>query len=477
MEDLWLPVKDFLFLSLFLIIAIILKNKINIFKRFLIPTAIIGGFIGLVYRSVLEFTTGAGELGVLKLNPDFLGNLVYHLMAIGFISLALKEREITLKDDKKDNVNTGLAITSAYLIQGILGFGLSLLMAYTLLPKLFPPFGLLLPLGFAQGPGQAFSIGTSWESLGFANGGNIGLSIATIGYLWAIILGIPLINFLVRKKEKLRLAGLEKDIIPATEPRKDIEEKHTENIPRRIFIDSLSVQIVLIGIVYLITYFILKGITVGLRPLGDYGDTVSQLLWGFHFVIATMIAMLVRLILNLLKRKNWLHINYPDNYTLQRISSASFDYMIVAAIAAISIVTFRENWIPILIITTAGGILTIIYAVVLCRKIYKSFIIEHILALYGTWTGTVSTGIALLREVDPDSKSNAAENLVLGSAVALPLGVPLMFILGMAINGYRVKNPMLYLYTMLIFVVFFTVLLLILVVKRKHKPGSNKNKI
>jgi glutamate:Na+ symporter, ESS family len=472
MEEFWLPVKDFIFLSVFLLIAIVLKNKIGFFKRYLIPTAIIGGFIGLIYRSILEFTTGAADLAVLKLNPDLLGKLVYHLMAIGFISLALKERTVTLKDDRKDNINTGLAITSAYLIQAIFGFAISLILAYTFLPNLFPPFGLLLPLGFAQGPGQAYSIGTSWEDLGFINGGNIGLSVATIGYLWAIFFGIPLLNFLVRRKEKLGLTGLEKDLKTTHAADNNMEEKHTENIPRKIFIDSLSVQIVLIGIVYIITYFILKGITLALSPLGNYGDTVSQLLWGFHFVIGTMIAILIRGLLNILKRKNWLHINYPDNYTLQRISAASFDYMIVAAIAAISLVTFKENWIAILIVTTAGGIITILYAVLLCRRIFKSYIIEHIVSLYGTWTGTISTGVALLREVDPDSKSNAAENLVLGSAVALPLGVPLMFILGLAINGYRVKNPMLYLYTMIIFIAFFTVLLLIMVVKRKRNVNN-----
>ena len=182
-----------------------------------------------------------------------------------------------------------------------------------------------------------------------------------------------------------------------------------------------------------------------------------------------MIAILVRLVLNGLKRKNLLHINYPDNYTLQRISSASFDYMIVAAITAISIITFRQNWLAIIIITTAGDILTVVYTVILCRRTYRSFIIEHIIALYGMWTGTISTGVALLREIDPDSKSNAAENLVLGSAVALPLGVPLMFILGLAINGYKAKNPMLYLYTLIILIIFFTVMLFIMVVRKKQR--------
>ncbi|MGM0366848.1 MAG: sodium/glutamate symporter, partial [Actinomycetota bacterium] len=322
MESLWEPAKDFLFLSLFLVAAIILKNKINILQKYLIPTSIIAGFIGLVL--------GSEVLGFIILDPERLGTIIYHLMAIGFISLALKDREKSY-GDKMDNVNTGIAIISAYLAQGILGFGISLALAYTVLPGLFPPFGLLLPLGFAQGPGQAYAIGRSWEELGFANGANIGLSVATIGFLWAIIFGIPLLNFLVRRKKKLGLAGRESVLKHILKRKVDIEEKHTENIPRKLFIDSLSIQLVLIGVVYLITYLILKGVSAGLAPLGDYGNIVSDLLWGFHFVVATMVAIAVRIILNLFKRKNWLHINYPDNYILQRISAGSFDYMIVAA--------------------------------------------------------------------------------------------------------------------------------------------------
>ena len=453
MEIFWDTVKDFLFLSLFLIIAIILKIKIKFFQRFLIPTAIIGGFIGLIL--------GSEVLKLIKLSPDSLGKIVYHLMAIGFIALALKDRR---GSRNRDNINTGFAIVTTYLAQGIIGFIVSLVLAYTIFPNLFPPFGLLLPLGFAQGPGQAYSIGSSWEEIGLINGGNIGLSIATIGFLWAIIFGIPLLNYLVRRKKKL---GLDIDDQAGKKTINDIDEKHTGTITKKMFIDNLTVQLVLIGFVYLLTYFTLKGVSILLEPLGTYGNTVANLLWGFHFVVATMIAILVRIILNILKRKNWLHINYPDNYILQRVSASSFDYMIVAAITAISIVTFRENWIPITIITTLGGLFTIIYAIYISKRIYKRYVIEHIVALYGMWTGTITTGVALLREIDPDSKSNVAENIVIGSAVALPLGIPLMFILGLAVTGHSANKPILYLYSLLIFIVYLAVLLFILLRRRK----------
>jgi len=461
MLEMWESVKEFIFLSLFLIIAIILKRKIKFLQRFLIPTSIIGGFIGLIL--------GVEVLNWIQLDAARLGTIIYHLMAIGFISIALKERTSVPASHRRDNVNTGLAIISSYLTQGILGFAITLSLAYTFLPKLFPPFGLLLPLGFAQGPGQAFSIGTSWEELGFANGGNIGLAIATIGFLWAIFFGIPLLNVLVRKKKAWGLEDREKVIKLKS---KDEGEKHTENIPKRMFIDSLTVQVVLIGFVYLITYFTLRGVSIALEPLGEYGHIVGQLLWGFHFVVATMFAILVRIILNALKKKNWLHIKYPDNYILQRISAGSFDFMIVAAIAALSISTFRENWIPLVIVTTVGGIFTIVYTVYLCRRIYTNYIIEHIVGLYGQFTGTITTGMALLREIDPDSESNVPENLVLGGAVALPLGVPLMFVLGFAVTGHTAGKPLFYFYSLGIFIVYLGAILAFLLIRSRRRKAS-----
>jgi len=458
MEDFWTSALDFLYLSAFLIVGMILKNKIRFLQKYLIPTSIIAGFIGLIL--------GQEVLKLIDLDPDRLGVLIYHLMAVGFIALALKERRPVDGGNKRDNFNTGFAIVSSYLLQGIVGFAISLLLAYTVFPDLFPPFGLLLPLGFGQGPGQAFSIGSSWELLGLIEGGNIGISIATIGFLWAIIFGIPLTNFLVRRKKRLGLVG-KKTFISKSSAK--YEEKHTENIPKKLSLDSLAVQLALIGFVYMLTYFLLKGIALALAPLGTYGETVTSLLWGFQFVIGTMIAIGVRVLLTVFRRKNWLHFNYPDNYILQRVSSTSFDYMIVAAISAISIVTFRANWIPILVITTIGGIITIFYSLFLSRRIYSTYKVEHVVSLFGMLTGTITTGVALLKEVDPDFKSNAAENLVLGSAVALPLGLPLMFLLGFAVTGYTAGKPEFYFYTLGIFVLYMAILLAVMLWKRKKR--------
>ena len=90
-------------------------------------------------------------------------------------------------------------IVSSLTIQGIVGFGLTLLAIATVMPGLFPSFGLFIPLGFELGPGQALSIGKGWEEMGFDGAGSVGLAFAAFGFLWASFGGVFLMNWGIKK--------------------------------------------------------------------------------------------------------------------------------------------------------------------------------------------------------------------------------------------------------------------------------------
>ena len=451
MNQNWIMIIDFLWLSLFVGIGVFLKRKVYFFRKYLFPTAIIAGFIGLLL--------GPEILNIIHLDNERLGSLVYHLMAVGFIAIALKKRERT---HSKNIVNSGIYIVSIYVVQGIVGFTISLLLVNTFFPDLFPPFGLLLPLGFGQGPGQAYAIGSQWEEIGFFQGGNIGLSIATIGFLWACIIGVIFMNYLVRngifKIESDRGNRIEEKIH---------EEMDSGELPLAASLDDISVQLFLIGLVYLATYLTLLGLNTILVSLGTFGETLAQLFWGFHFIIGTIYAILLRIGFDLFKRMKIMTHEYPNNYMLQRIAGGSFDFMIAAAIIAISLKTFRYYMIPTLLITTIGGIVTIFFILWMTRRIFKEDIFENTLAFYGTYTGTISTGMALLKQIDPGFHSRASENIVLGSGVALLFGFPLMVILNIPIFGYVTNQPSMYLLTLLAFLVYFGILYFILY---KNRP-------
>lgn len=450
--DAWNFLMDSIYISIILAAAAVLKTRIVFLSKVIIPTSMIAGFLGLLLGEEL--------LGVIPFDQDMLGNLVYHLMGIGFIALSLKERNM---NSSPAIMNAGMLIVSTYVIQGIVGFGIFLLLVQTVYPDFFPGIGLLLPLGFGQGPGQAYSIGSQWESLGVAGGGNLGLTVAGIGFIWATLIGIIIMNIL---RKRFSFPSIDRTL---KDNKQIVEKMDPDEIPLGDAMDKLTFQIALIGAIYFITYLTIYGASHILAPLGTFGDTLGQLLIGFHFIIGSLYAILFRSILNKLKNKGITLEHTPNNYLLQRIAGFSFDYMIAASIAAISIYALQEYLVPVLITTTIGGIVTIIFLVWLIPKIFPEDSMPNILGFYGMLTGTISTGMALVKAVDPRFQSNTTDNLVMGSGTALLFGSPLLLVLNIPVVGWVQDQPIMYVYTMLLLVLYFAALLGSLLWKIKRK--------
>jgi len=450
-------VITFMWLSFFLGISTIIKRKIKLFEKFLIPNAIIAGFLILLF--------GREGLKLINFSEEVLGNLVYHLLAIGFIALALKEREV--KDEGKYTLNTAFFITSTYILQGIIGLVVFLFIYYFFSKGVFPGLGLLLPLGYGQGPGQAYSIGMTWEKLGVFGASSLGLAIATFGFLWACIPGIIYLNYRVKYKKEKPAFNITEEI----ENNFEIERDKKGDIPLSESIDRLTVQIFLIGSVYLFTYYFLKLLEILLVPIGPMFKTLIQTFWGFHFIFGTIFAIFLRLIFNYLKKKKIMVRNYPNNFLLQRISGASFDYLIAASIGAISLSVIKYYFIPLILVTSIGGIITYYYCSYLSKRIYENYKLEFTFILYGNLTGTISTGLALLREIDPNFKSPAANSLVFGSGIALFIGFPLLFVLNLPSLSIT-KNDLSYIFISLVILIIYYIFLMsiwLLFIARKKK--------
>lgn len=151
--------------SLGLLVGALLRARVHILQRFLIPSAIIGGFFLLLFYNFV-----APRIG---LDADFLGDLVYHLLNISFIAMALRNPVGTRSRDRRarrtlaENV---IAIFGQYGLQCFFGLLATLMLIITVYPDLFPAIGLTLALGFELGPGQAYSMTLPWEALGFTGG-------------------------------------------------------------------------------------------------------------------------------------------------------------------------------------------------------------------------------------------------------------------------------------------------------------------
>ncbi|MBR0162027.1 MAG: hypothetical protein IJQ02_12190 [Oscillospiraceae bacterium] len=401
-----------------ILLAQFLRQKFAFIRRSLMPIAVLAGFLLLIAR----------YLGIVTVDQTIMEILVYHGIALGFIAMSLR---VPPEKDKQSGdltaLKSGSIIVSTYLVQGVTGLLVTILLGYTLMPTLFKASGLLLPMGYGQGPGQANNVGSSYEALGFTGGRSFGLSIAAAGYLVACIVGVIILNVLSRKG-KVGAARRGK----ASRPGVDFFESEDE-IPVSDSIDKLSVQLAMVLLVYLVTFLCAWGITSGLSAISTgLANTLNALIWGFNFIIGAALAMLLRVLLEKGKRAGVIRRQYQNNYLLNRISGFFFDIMIVAGIASINLEDIRGLWLPFLLLVVAGGIVTWFHLAYVCKKVYPDYYYEGLISMYGMMTGTISSGVLLLREIDPDLSTPAANNLITGSSFGIILGAPVLVLVSLA---------------------------------------------
>lgn len=417
---LWSPIVQIGIIAGAILLANTLRRKVRFFEKSLMPTAVLAGFILLLLRSV----------GLLNLSARFLETLTYHSLALGFIAQSLRIPEKMPDDGNLTGLKSGALIVSTYMVQVVLGLAVSLLCAYTFQPDFFKAGGILLAMGFGQGPGQANNVGSTYETMGMAGGRSFGLSLAAAGYLCAYIIGVFYLNVLYRKGKvnPVKAKGTVSGSVTTT----TVFENENE-IPVAESIDRLSVQAALIGLVYLLTYLLTAGLVWLLETYAPgLAKSVSSLLWGFNFIVGSMVAMGLRSLFFGLRKAKIMNRQYQNNYLLSRLSGLCFDLMIAAGIAGIEIQDLAGNWLPFLLMAVLGGAVTFFYLRLVCRKIYPQYEYEGLLSMYGMLTGTISSGVLLLREVDPEFKTPASNNLIVGSSFGIAFGFPLLLLVNFA---------------------------------------------
>lgn len=369
-------------------------------RRLAVPPAIIAGVLGLLL--------GPSVLGVLPTDPEVLEVVVYHSFAIIFIAVGL-QASAPPGQRAKSAGSIAVAIPTFAIGQALVGFGLLTIWWLLTSDALHPGFALMIPLGFSQGPGQALSLGGAWEGHGLADGAQIGLSFAAMGFLYCIVFGIPLVGYARRH-----------GWIPAapTEGSETVDEDEATPVVHRAsgVFEPLSTQLVIVGTVYLGVFGVLSAVSWPLPADHPLQATV----WGFHFIVGAGLAMFTR---RLAVRLRWTPAF--DDDLLARISVVAVDVTTATAIAAVKLEVLTRWLGPIVAFTLTAGVLTLIASVWLARRAFAEEPFAHGLAIFGMSTGTISTGLALLRMIDPQLRGPVARNVVVGAAASVPLMAPL----------------------------------------------------
>jgi ESS family glutamate:Na+ symporter len=159
-------------------------------------------------------------------------------------------------------------------------------------------------------------------------------------------------------------------------------------------------------------------------------------LWGFHFLVATGFALAVRPLAARLPGGTPL-----DDDLLARISSVIVDVATCAALAAVSVTVLGKYLAPVLLISTIGGVATLLACVWMARRAFPTAPFQHAVVTYGSLTGTATTGMALLRMLDPQLAGPAARNYVLAVTPSAVLGLPLFVLMPIPVLGFPDSYP------------------------------------
>ncbi|WP_146659299.1 hypothetical protein [Enhygromyxa salina] len=388
----------------------LLARVVPALRRLGLPLAILAGALGLLL--------GEQALGLFALDVELLESVVYHGLAIVFISVGLKAP--TEGGRSAASRSMAFAIVAMMATQAVIGLGVVLLLD----SALHPGFGLLLPMGFEEGPGQALSLGSAWEQSGLPKGAQVGLIIAVIGYGWSVVAGVPLVIWGRRK-------GLTAPGLASTGAGNTQTVSVARSEPGSV--DALTAQIAVVGLCYLLTWALCSGLARALAGMPDIAATV----WGFHFIFGAGIAMGMRPLLA--RMPGGTPVN---DHLMGRVSGLTIDVITCAALAAVQIAVLSSHWLPIVLVTVLGGLWTLVFAVWVAKRAWTEAPFEHAVLYFGMSTGTLPTGLALLRVVDPDLRSPAAVSAVFGSAGAVAGVVPLLMgLIPMTVASYTTDWP------------------------------------
>ena len=401
-------IQTLLLLCMLLLGASLARRLVPPLRELAMPDAMVAGLLGL--------SLGPSGLDVIPLDTDFLEILVYHGLAIVFIAVGLQPPAPTKGHGRQSTARSmGFAIAFIAVVQGLIGLGVVTVWSFGG-ELLHPGLGLLLPLSFSQGPGQALSLGRAWEESGLVHGGQVGLAMAALGFLWCVFIGVPILHLGRRRGWCPPTPRTRADGDQPASPEEEAAAIASEATPAPGALDRLALHVAVMGTIYLLTWLLLSRLATLVQGNAELEKTI----YGFHFIIAMFIALPARKLVTTVGARigEPAPLN-PDQ--LGRIAGLAVDFTTVAAFSAVRIEQITQYLAPIMVITVLGGLWTAWFCLWVAPRAFKDAPFEQVLALYGSSTGTLPTGLALLRAQDPWLRGPGASTAVVGSAFAVPL--------------------------------------------------------
>ena len=432
-----------LILGLFLLIGKVMRVKMGWVQRLFLPSSVMGGaLILLLGPQVLGRVAGPwGETGLFtETMVDVWRVLPGLLISVIFATMFLGQELPTAKRAAKlvgPQLSLGVALGSGQYVVGLLLAGLVLVPFLTASPMT----GALIEMGFEGGHGTAAGMREVMEDLGFDEGADLAVGLATVGIVGGIVIGIALINWGVRTGRTEILKG---DVEASVEEQKGLfaqDENYTAGTmtSRPASVEPLSLHMAMVAVAILIGWVILEGLRwVEQQTYASVlinGDTPLEI---FAYVPLFPLALLGGVALQVIAKLVGAD-HLIDHQIMLRIQGWALDFLIVAAIGTLSLQAIGENLGAFALLAVAGVAVNVAIFLWLAPRIIGRYWFERGIGDFGQSMGVTATGLILMRVTDPDAKSPAFEAFgykqlifepFFGGGLVTALAVPIIFLTG-----------------------------------------------
>lgn len=392
----------FMIVNVFLLAGFVLREKVGFLKKWYIPSSIIGG--------VLLLLAGPQVLNIVDVSDSIKGYSGYLIIIILTCTVFGAKMDRSRLRSYGDFTVVNMAMYGFELFFGVLlGCGIS-----AIWKGLPPNWGIMSVFTFWGGHGTAASTSGLYTSAGYEDYLGLALFCATVGLITAMVCGMAVVNWGIRKgytSYVKRASELPSwyygGLLPAEEQGPVGKEKTS----------SASVNAVALQMSFIMfCIFIGWGITkLGAMYIHPIFAEIDELVYG---IIGAVIIWPI-----MLKTKT---SDYVDKSTVNNISGFCLDYLIVAAMGTLRLESVKTFAVPVILFCAICVPVYIFGYIAFSAKFCGDDWFEKMICNLGQGLGSTATGLALLRCVDPDFKSSAADATGVAGAITMPIWVTMI---------------------------------------------------
>lgn len=399
--------------SIMLCLGVLLRAKVTFLRNMLVPASVIAGVLGIIFMNV----TGAMGISV-GTDTNMYTDIVNNLFTVSFISISLTVTPQNVRNSAQNSLKgawgLGVVWCFLYALTPLAGAGVVALSGKGV--GMNSIYGMLIQFAFCQGPGQSASYGALFEQFGWENAATVAVAFSAVGFIAAFLVGIPMARVGIKRGIARHCGEIDEVILKGYLKRNEQTDLIIKDTTCNSNIEMLTFHFSIIGLCYILAVGIAK--VLSLIP-GFLGTSMS----GMMFMNGMYAAYIVRFILKKLKLDFLL-----ENTMQNKITGWTADYLVVCAFMAVSVGIIKDWIIPILMVCVVTTVITFIVCFYFGRRFGGPNDFERSLGLYGTCTGTVPSGISLVRIVDPDFQTSTAVELGACNLVMM-LSTPVYIIL------------------------------------------------